>query len=299
MKQPTANIITTFAPGKLIISGEHAVVYGCPALAISTNEGIECQLSQQDEAKILVNFPLEAQSVARELNQLAQNNPQDNHLEIVFFLLDKLSTDFKLKLKSGLIFNYDINMPVGCGMGASAAFIIASLRAICQAFELELKEDDFFTLAKLAEDQFHGKSSGLDIMVSMQDTPIYFQQGKFEVRTPSQLSFAIVNTGKPSASTAACVNHAAQFLANNQALQKQFSTVTNQIDQALQANNPQDFIAGIKQNHQLLCKIGVVPKAIQKYIAEIEQNGGAAKICGAGSLSGEHAGILLEVTNEH
>ena len=48
----------------------------------------------------------------------------------------------------------------------------------------------------------------------------------------------------------------------------------------------------IQKNHALLCQIGVVPDAIQEMIDAIEKLGAAAKICGAGALSGNAAGLL-------
>ncbi len=49
----------------------------------------------------------------------------------------------------------------------------------------------------------------------------------------------------------------------------------------------------IRANHRLLQKIGVVPTKVANFIADIESSGGAAKICGAGAITGDNAGVVL------
>ena len=60
-------------------------------------------------------------------------------------------------------------------------------------------------------------------------------------------------------------------------------------------NNKNDIniISLIRENHKLLNKIGVVPQNICNFINEIEVDGGAAKICGAGSIKGDSAGAII------
>ncbi len=45
-------------------------------------------------------------------------------------------------------------------------------------------------------------------------------------------------------------------------------------------------------------ELGVVPEKVQRFIAEVERSGGAAKICGAGSVAGDQAGVILAVAEE-
>ena len=78
----------------------------------------------------------------------------------------------------------------------------------------------------------------------------------------------------------------------------EFSHVTENVDQAIQRDDQQLLIESIRHNHQLLVKIGVVPEKVQKFIAEVEKSGGAAKICGAGSIRGDAAGAVLVTPNQ-
>jgi mevalonate kinase len=49
----------------------------------------------------------------------------------------------------------------------------------------------------------------------------------------------------------------------------------------------------IRENHRLLCRIGVVPQKVQQFVSEVEAAGGAAKVCGAGSVRGDSGGAVL------
>ena len=54
----------------------------------------------------------------------------------------------------------------------------------------------------------------------------------------------------------------------------------------------------IRENHQLLVEIGVVPTKAQNFIVDIEQLNAAAKTSGAGSVAGDNAGVVLVISDE-
>ena len=72
-----------------------------------------------------------------------------------------------------------------------------------------------------------------------------------------------------------------------------FEAVTLALEKAVRANKLEDVQQAIRENHKLLTRIGVVPAKVQQFIGEIEAQGGAAKICGAGSVLGDAAGMVL------
>jgi mevalonate kinase len=110
------------------------------------------------------------------------------------------------------------------------------------------------------------------------------------------LPFQTFNSGKPQSTTGECVAFVKQQNFSK-TLWKEFENTTLAFITALQDKDNAQLITIIQKNHRLLCEIGVVPQPIQAMIAEIERKGGAAKICGAGSVQGNHAGMILITDN--
>jgi mevalonate kinase len=97
-----------------------------------------------------------------------------------------------------------------------------------------------------------------------------------------------IYTGTPLSSTGECVDRVRQQFTHSEIWQE-FAAITRQWHAATAA----DRSALLRENHRLLCRLGVVPGAVQRLIQQIEVLGGAAKISGAGSIRGEAAGLVL------
>lgn len=307
-------MIITHSPGKLIISGEHAVVYGAPALAMPLKEGMQCTsqalglpIFRLSLTTLQEHFNIEIpladvrsgyQKLVQRYNAFLDasipiHQVLSNPFDLAIFLLGRLAEMFNLTLNDGLSMQYNCELTIGSGLGTSAAFIIATLRNLLERFKLQMDDSLFFQLCLDTENLAHGCSSGLDLRACLAKGGILYQQGEFEARSLQTLPFSYSNSGKPQSTTAECVNAVKSRMTPT--LCQQFKEVTLNIDQALQQQNQQDFIELIRLNHQLLCQIGVVPIPIQSTIHELEINGGAAKICGAGSITGDQAGAMLIV----
>jgi hypothetical protein len=76
---------------------------------------------------------------------------------------------------------------------------------------------------------------------------------------------------------------------------KEFEQTTLEMEQALEQDDDGAFRVAVRANHQLLVRSGVVPEAVQRCVETVEERGGAAKVCGAGAVRGEQAGVLLVV----
>ncbi|MDF2529465.1 MAG: putative phopshomevalonate kinase [Gammaproteobacteria bacterium] len=303
--------LTARAPAKLIISGEHAVVHGCPALAIAVNRYSDTTVSSHSMPHVLfdlVNLPHKRQRTLKALRQLKSrlHNSYNAFLRGEKGIRDVLKKPFELleyttsnlidKLdidpKQGLNIHTHSTIPTGCGMGSSAAAIVSTNYALARFLNREISPQDLQSLNLAAENLQHGKSSGLDLYISSHGGCHYFQQGQAESRNLPNFSLKIINTGPPQSSTGECVNHTFGPL-KSEILRQAFTEVTKRVDSAWQEQNLEQFMQGIKDNHRLLCQLGVVPPNIQSLIAELEGLGAAAKVCGAGAIYGESAGIVL------
>jgi mevalonate kinase len=102
----------------------------------------------------------------------------------------------------------------------------------------------------------------------------------------------LVETGAPEATTGECVVQVKEQFQND-VIWNDFEAVTNEVEKAVRENNSTLMRSLIKENHRLLCRIGVVPQKVQQFVADVEAAGGAAKICGAGSIRGQSGGVVL------
>ncbi len=305
-----------YAPGKLILSGEHAVVYGAPALAMAVNRYVMAEALPQTLP--LVSFDLSDLGIEQGVSLAGLHRLQSrirlqykkfisgecgirevlrkSH-ELAQFAFGIFFEAIKPSLRHGVRIRLQSDIPVGCGMGSSAATILGVAYALVNYLKLNVEPDFFLHLGLEAENMQHGFSSGLDLRVCLQGGCLFMHNSAFQPRAVPQFPLYLVNTGMPEDSTGECVSAVAKHFAD-QALIDAFSEVTIALDGALIENNWHGCVAAVRANHQLLTKIGVVPQKILQFITEIEASAAAAKICGAGAVRGEHAGIVMVLTHD-
>ncbi len=301
------------APGKLILSGEHAVVYQKPALTLAIDRHIRIKITESNNKHVTLSllgkqcqFTFEALSTLKQhidgqyrlfLNEKCKvtdilTNPED----LACYIIADVLENFSLKPSAGFNVNIRSNIPTGCGMGSSAALIVSLLFATKDYFKLDLADDRLMNHAIFLENLQHGRASGLDVRISMQGGCLYSNGENIVAKSLPKLPLYIVNTGRPVTSTGECVTKVAEH-AENDALWQEFSTTTDAIKLAFTQSDLPSLQKHIKRNHQLLIDIGVVPTRIQTFISDIESAGSAAKICGAGAVRGDTAGVVLIATD--
>lgn len=300
-------------PGKLILSGEHSVVYGKPALSIAVNRFIESTIETQApdflfECDALDYHAHTTRANLLQMKQLATSHyrefqqhrrPIEQVLEQATDLIQIATIDtlehlgqtdaLKIKLSSSI--------PLGHGLGSSAAVIVNILFGIAHYFNQPFEKKSLSERAVFLENLQHGTSSGLDIATCLEGGCIYFENKTPHHRPVPDLPLFIINTGKPKSSTGACVNHVSAYK-NDTALWAVFESVTTRLDQAIKDHDTFQIKQCIHDNHALLCHIGVVPQRVQEFIAALEAAGIAAKISGAGAIMDDRGGTVLAFTND-
>ena len=296
---------------KLILSGEHSVVHGGPALAMAVNRYVTVTVSRDKEADIafdLTDLAHQSRLSFSALKHLKERIKDKYHhfirgdysirdvlqkpFELAHFAFSILADAMNLNLLHGVNIKVQSDIPIGCGMGSSAATILSVLRAITNYLHLPLSEEALFKLALEAENMQHGSSSGLDLRIALNGGCIYMCGQEMSRREVPKFPLYLVNTGTPITTTGQCVEHAAHYFKSSQ-LKDEFASVTNAMDEALQQQSWIRLQEMLRHNHQLLKRIAVVPAKIERFIAELESVGGAAKLCGAGAIAGDGGGVML------
>lgn len=189
------------------------------------------------------------------------------------------------------------DIPIGSGMGSSAASILCVMKAASLYLKVPVSTDILYQMALEAENLQHGNSSGLDLRVSLHGGCIYVKGMEIAQRPIPDFTIYLVNTGVPQTPTGECVSHVASYFESAE-LCHEFAEVTNDMDRALQQHSMAEMKEAVKANHQLLTKIGVVPARVQQFITQVEAFDSAAKICGAGAVAGDAAGIVMVLTEQ-
>ena len=304
------------APAKLILSGEHAVVHGAPALAMAVNYFATTEVIRQSPALTSLTLPdihYQQSFDTRALEEIREQVEQRYKL----FQQDKLTIDKVLsesaellvytlsvilpayQIEQGLRVNLTSTIPIGCGMGSSAASIVSVMYAVTSGVGFALSPVELYPLALTIENMRHGQSSGLDVLLALRGGCIYRHGEMLAPRKITSMPLYLVNTGTPEVSTGECVAAVQPYFnGDKDNLIEDFTAVTEAMDLAWRTDAIIKMADAIRANHLLLTQIGVVPEKVQTFINQIEQQNAAAKICGAGAISGDQAGVVLVLTED-
>jgi mevalonate kinase len=299
------------APAKIILTGEHSVVYGQPAIVTAINRYAYAEILpgiSNDISLTLSDLKQKASSTLRTLRTLRERLIDSYRLclkgqlsirevlqkpaELFQFTLISLIDTFQMEIQKGFHISLRSDIPIGCGMGSSAATVVSVIQVLSHFLGLELKPEWLHKLSMEAERLQHGYSSGVDSYVALKGGCQRFQQGQARPITLPNIPLYIVNTGKPATSTGECVMQVnASF--KESAIWNEFGALAAEIEAALIQDNLENLKTLIRHNHRLLVQIGVVPKKVQAFIADLESMKASAKICGAGAVSGDSSGVML------
>ncbi|MBY4677283.1 mevalonate kinase family protein [Marinobacterium arenosum] len=294
--------MAAIAPGKVILSGEHAVVYGAPAVAVACREHIQARFEPDAGGQLRLHgdgfdgqiavdrLPALAGELDHryqrfEAGELAVSALLDRPEQLLFYVLAcrHLALPGTLTTTSTL--------PTGAGMGSSAAAIAATLLVAEQFGALPLSQSDRFAMLRHCERLQHGRGSAIDAAAVTYGGLVRVQGDEVQqLKLPLGEGWYRVDSGRPSVSTGECVQAVRERFADS-AIWSEFAELTDQLQQGL--GDPHALLAAVRDNHRLLATIGVVPVPVQRFIAAAEQAGGAAKISGAGAHRGEHGGLVL------
>jgi mevalonate kinase len=192
----SAPLGTGTAPGKVILLGEHAVVYGAPAIAVPVT-AVEARATIWSSTTPLT---IHAYHPAREGGQERVVDLHDSTDALAVAVRVALE---RLGLREPPRWSIDLasTVPTGRGMGSSAATAVALVRAVGRAVGVGLDDAAVSALAFEAERVTHGTPSGIDNTVIAGGRPIRFAAGSLTplvIRTPLTLLVADSGVASPT-----------------------------------------------------------------------------------------------------
>lgn len=159
------------ASGKIILFGEHAVVYGRPAVAVPVS-------NVQAVARLLADAPgrgltIDAPDLGRTYDLATA--PADDPLALI---VRSTLEHFSLVDIPDAVLRVSSTIPLGRGLGSGAAISTAIVRAMSRFFHRPLSPEEISRLVYEVEKLHHGTPSGIDNTVIAYDQPVYFIKGK-------------------------------------------------------------------------------------------------------------------------
>ena len=161
---------TSSAPGKIILFGEHAVVYGRPALAVPvTQVHADVEITDSLRAGIWIDAP--DIRLHAELNTLPSDDPIASVIHN-FLFLSGVSPFPSLAIK------ITSTIPFASGLGSGTAVTVALVRALSAHLEKQMTDKEVNAFAYEIEKLHHGTPSGIDNTVVTYVRPVYFIKGQ-------------------------------------------------------------------------------------------------------------------------
>ncbi|HEU5089712.1 MAG TPA: mevalonate kinase [Roseiflexaceae bacterium] len=277
-------VYTASAPGKLMLFGEHGVVYGRPCLVTSVGLRVSAAVQVHAEPWLTISTAASRATGAPFRVPLAQLGaalrPETAFVEAVAARVLKLA-----EWQTGLTISTD-GPPLSYGLGSSSAVTVATAAGVAAALGLHLNADELFRVCHAAVIDAQGKGSGFDVASAIHGGTIRFENGR-ATALPSTILPLMIGYSGAKVSTRRFVDGVGRLRERNPILvERMFDLIAELVEQAQQALAQRDWVrlgdlADINQG--LLDALGVnTPPLARLVFAAREAGALGAKLSGAG-----------------
>lgn len=270
------------AAGKVILFGEHAVVHGAEAVALSLNRGVLVLARRHDGPMTLRVNGL------KERFEVGDGRAESRALEA---LCRSLEIDAKhVRLDATM------EIPTRAGLGSSAALATATARALISINGRHEDRQRLFNAVQASERIFHGNPSGLDTACAIDGGLLRYSRaaGVEHIDAPRPI-FHVVHSGLPGDTKVTVAQFAKRLEetgSEGAARLKRIGDITRQGLRALLSNDRKTLGTLMVQNHEQLKWFGVSSTELDQIVDIAIQNGAlGAKLTGGGG--GGCAVVLL------
>jgi mevalonate kinase len=280
---------TASAPAKIILFGEHFVVYNQPVILASINKRMKIECKIEVEKNNVVN--IETNYFGKKIYPLSIIKNNNHYIENEFFypLIYMLRKILPRDIEPyNITIKIHSEIPYGVGLGSSAALSVAGVAAILGLYNRSKQKNEILDIAIETERILHKNSSGADCIVSTYGGLLYYQKNSKAraINLSKELSFIIINTGLKH-STGELVSIVERFRKKNFS---EFDNISNRVSKicesaikALEEGNLLNIGKLMNENQILLDRIGVSTPEINNIINLSLQYGAiGSKLTGAG-----------------
>lgn len=276
------------APAKVILFGEHFVVYGNPAMLASINRRVTVDARMIDQSKVVIrsDIGIAGEYSNSHFKKLEGGNETKTMLDPLHNATRQIVP--ARNKKAGIELVISSTVPPGIGLGSSAAACVATVAAVNSLFQKKPSKQKICELAIESERIVHKNSSGADCYVSTFGGLIHYSKtrGFKKIRAKDPLVLVVASTGVRH-STGDLVASVKKFKDRNHSLFKSFAEraadICAQAQRAMAAGRRERIGELMNMNQAILREIGVSHYKVDDLI-DICTKAGAlgAKITGAG-----------------
>jgi len=277
------------APGKVILFGEHFVVYGVKAILCSINKRVTVTAEKTSERKISINskigkLDLDPNKLISEIN---------SPLKPFYYLANKAIEN----KDTGIHIQIDSEIPLGAGLGSSSACCVAGAAAIFKLFG-DISKEKILKLAIEAERTIFENTSGADCTVCTYGGIMEYDKnnGFKKIEHEPNFQLVIINSNIEH-STQSMVSKVKEFEKRNK---EEFSRLSNleskvieDVLKLIKENKMQEIGQKMNQNQEYLENIGISNNELTNMIKIGQELSFGAKITGSGG-----GGCIFALTNE-
>jgi mevalonate kinase len=277
------------APGKVILFGEHFVVYGVKAILCSINKRVTVTAEKTSERKISINSEIGKLVLEPNKSILEIDSP----LKPFYYLANKAIENED----TGIHIEIDSEIPLGAGLGSSSACCVAGSAAIFKLFG-EISKEEILKRAIEAERTIFENTSGADCTVCTYGGVMEYDKNKGfkKIQDEPNFQLIIVNSNIEH-STQSMVFKVKEFENRNK---EEFSRLIN-----LESKLVEDVLKLVKekkikeigekmnQNQEYLETLGISNNELTKMVKIGQESSYGAKITGSGG-----GGCIFALTNE-
>ena len=277
------------APGKVILFGEHFVVYGVKAILCSINKRVTVTAEKTSERKISINskigkLDLDPNKLISEIN---------SPLKPFYYLANKAIEN----KDTGIHIQIDSEIPLGAGLGSSSACCVAGAAAIFKLFG-NISREEVLKLAIEAERTIFENTSGADCTVCTYGGIMEYDKNKGfkKIQYKPNFQLVIINSNIEH-STQSMVSKVKEFENKNK---EEFSRLSNlesklveDVLKLVKENKIQEIGEKMNQHQKYLENVGISNKELTKMIRIGQESSFGAKITGSGG-----GGCIFALTNE-